>query len=151
MLRFVENDVIIQAAIRRCTQPPFPELRVRRPCSPLSQPSTLFNILRQKPFPVLVDDIVNHLFGNPGKIRSFDDGVDFVLPGDDLGRRGRGEVGPEDQFVLDPVFDRRQERLIMTQRPVMQSGDVRVEIRVLANQHDAFVLPRVPHVSDDDP
>lgn len=51
----------------------------------------LFNtsrILRQEPFPVLIDDVVNDLIGDLRKVRSFHDIVHFVLPGDDLsGRR----------------------------------------------------------------
>ena len=108
-------------------------------------------ILRQEPFPVLVDDVVDHFVGDLRKIGPSDNVVHFVLTGDHLGRSGRREIGTENEFMFHAVFHGSHERLVMPQWTVVQSRNIRIQVRVLADQHDTFGFPGVSHVGDDDP
>ena len=94
---------------------------------------------------------MNHLVRDLWKIGTADDVIHFVLTGNHLCRSRRGEVGTENEFVFHSIFPGRHECLVMPKRTIVQSGNVRVQIRVLADQHDTFSFPGMSHVGDDDP
>ena len=129
-------------------------LKIPSPLSPAS-PFLLFfkeengSIQRKNLLPVFVNNIVNHLLGDTWEAGAFDDFVDFPLAGNNVFRGGGGEIGTEDQLVFDAIFDGGHESLVMSKRTVVQGGNVGVKVGVFANQHDAFVLPGVSHVRND--
>src|SRR3954462_9261088 len=91
--------------------------------------SLLPSVEADEPPPVLVDDAVNRLVGEPGHAGPFDDVVDLMEAGDDMLRGRRGEVGAEEELVLDAVLQRRDERLVVPQGPVVERRDVGEEVR----------------------
>jgi len=59
-------------------------------------------ILRQEPFPVLADDVVDHFVRDLREICPSDNVVHLVLTGDHLGRSGRGKSDPKMSLCSTP-------------------------------------------------
>ena len=83
--------------------------------------------------PILVDNVVNCFFGKLGEVSSLDDIIHLILPGDNLFRGRRRKIGAENQLVFHPVFKRRNERLVVPPRTIMECGDVNIQIGMLTN------------------
>src|SRR6056297_283855 len=65
-----------------------------------------------------------------------------------LVNRSERKVSSEEDLVNYLVFLGRDENIVELPRTVMECGDLRINIRLLPDHGDTFLVPRVPHVRE---
>ena len=101
---------------------------------------------------VAVEDLVGEVFGEWGEAglgHALGHGDDVVEAVDGFLDGGDGEVGAEEEFVGDAVFDGEAEGVVELPGAVEEAGDVGIYVGLFTNEDDGFGFPGMAEVGDD--